>query len=132
MSRPTVALIDRSALRANMALAQSLSPKTQIMPMVKANAYGHGMVQVAQALADKAPAYGVACIEEALELRNSGIDQPILLLEGTFSREEIEVAAKNNFWLMIENEPQKAAVLEAKLEYPIHVWLGIDLSLIHI
>ena len=126
MSRPTVALIDRSALRANMALAQSLAPKTQIMPMVKANAYGHGMVQVAQALSEKAPAFGVACIEEALELRKAGIEQPILLLEGTFSKDEIEVAAKSNFWLMIENEPQKAAVLEAKLEYPIHVWLGID------
>ena len=126
MSRPTVALIDRSALRANMALAQSLAPKTQIMPMVKANAYGHGMVQVAQALAGNAPAFGVACIEEALELRASGIDQPILLLEGIFSRDEIEVAAKNNFWLMIENETQKTAVLEAKLKHPIHVWIGID------
>ena len=126
MSRPTVALIDRSALRANMALAQSLAPKTQIMPMVKANAYGHGMVQVAQVLADKAPAFGVACIEEALELRNSGLDQPILLLEGTFSRDEIEVAAKNKFWLMIENEAQKVAILEAKLDHPMHVWIGVD------
>ena len=62
MSRPTQAIIDLQALRDNFALAQSLAADSQTMPMVKANAYGHGMVEVAQALAEIAPAYGVIFI----------------------------------------------------------------------
>ena len=69
MSRPTRAVIDLQALRHNYQLAQSLAPESKTIPMVKANAYGHGAVKVSQALADIAPAFGVACIEEALELR---------------------------------------------------------------
>ena len=66
MSRPTSAIIDLQALRENFLLAQKLAPKAKSMPMVKANAYGHGMLEVASALADNAPAFGVACIEEAI------------------------------------------------------------------
>ena len=126
MSRPTKATIDLQALRDNFALAQSLAPDSQTMPMVKANAYGHGMIEVAQALAEQAPAYGVACIEEALELRDAGICQPILLLEGTFSADEVNTAALKGFWLMVENHPQKDAIINADIAQPVNVWLGID------
>ncbi len=126
MSRPTQATIDLQALRDNFALAQSLAADSQTMPMVKANAYGHGMVEVAQALAEVAPAYGVACIEEALELRDAGICQPILLLEGTFSADEVHTAALKGLWLMVENHAQKEAVLNADIAHPVNVWLGVD------
>jgi alanine racemase len=126
MSRPTKATIDLQALRDNFALAQSLAADSQTMPMVKANAYGHGMVEVARALADIAPAFGVACIEEALELRDAGITQPILLLEGTFSADEVNTAALKGLWLMVENHPQKEAVLNADIAQPVNVWLGVD------
>ena len=99
MSRPTVAIINRQALRDNLALADSLAPASKSMPMVKANAYGHGALEVCKAL-QNAPAFGVACIEEAVELRSAGIEQPILLLEGTFSADEVQIAAENNLWLM--------------------------------
>lgn len=126
MSRPTQAIIDLQALRDNFALAQSLAADSQTMPMVKANAYGHGMVEVAQALAEVAPAFGVACIEEALELRDAGICQPILLLEGTFSADEVNTAALKGLWLMVENHAQKEAVLNADIAQPVNVWLGVD------
>ena len=126
MSRPTQVTIDLQALRDNFALAQSLAPNAQTMPMVKANAYGHGMVAVAQALADTAPAFGVACIEEALELRDAGITQPILLLEGTFSADEVNTAALKGFWLMVENQPQKEAIINADIAQRVNVWLGVD------
>ena len=126
MSRPTRATIDLQALRHNFALAQSLAPDSKTMPMVKANAYGHGMLEVAEALADIAPAFGVACIEEALELREAGISQPILLLEGTFSADEVSIAALKGFWLMVENQPQKEAILSADIAQPVNVWLGVD------
>jgi alanine racemase len=94
--------------------------------MVKANAYGHGAVEVSKALSAQAPAFGVACIEEAIALRDAGIEQPILLLEGTFSNDEVNTAAQNNFWLMVENENQKRAIIDAKISSPITVWLGVD------
>jgi alanine racemase len=126
MSRPTQATINLQALRDNFALAQSLAVDSQTMPMVKANAYGHGMVKVAQALAEVAPAFGVACIEEALELREAGISQPILLLEGTFSADEVNTAALKGFWLMVENHPQKEAVINADIAQQVNIWLGVD------
>ena len=125
MSRPTVAIINRQALRDNLALADLLAPASKSMPMVKANAYGHGALEVCKAL-QNAPAFGVACIEEAVALRSAGIEQPILLLEGTFSADEVEVAAENNFWLMVENEAQKQAVLTSSSTQAVNVWLGMD------
>jgi alanine racemase len=126
MTRPTCAIIDTLALRHNFSLAQSLSPAAQTMPMVKANAYGHGALQTAQALADLAPAFGVACIEEALELRDGQIEQPILLLEGNHSEDELQIAKQQNLWLMIENHNQLQAILNAKLSAPITVWIKFD------
>ncbi len=126
MSRPTRAVIDLQALRHNYQLAQSLAPESKTIPMVKANAYGHGAIKIAQALADLAPAFGVACIEEALELRSAGIKQPILLLEGAFDAAELKVAATKGFWVMVENHPQKEAIINADLALPLTVWLGVD------
>ena len=126
MTRPTSAIIDTTALRDNFALAQKLGPSAKSMPMIKANAYGHGMVEVAHALNDMAPAYGVACIEEALELRQANIQQPILLLEGPHSRDEVEIAQQQNFWLMLENHTQLDAVVNAKLNKPINIWVKLD------
>jgi len=126
MTRPTCAIIDTEALRHNFQLAQSLSPTAQTMPMVKANAYGHGAIQTAQALADIAPAFGVACIEEALELRDAQIQQPILLLEGHHSDDELQIAEQHNLWLMIENHTQLKTLLNAKLNKPLTVWIKLD------
>lgn len=126
MSRPTKAIIDLQALRHNFMLAQSLAPQSKTIPMVKANAYGHGAIEVAGALADIAPAFGVASIEEAIELRQNGIEQPILLLEGIFSTDEVDLAAQHSFWLMVENRPQVEAILNATLARKVNVWLGID------
>tara|TARA_B110000046_G_C13024703_1_gene413249 strand:+ start:5575 stop:6657 length:1083 start_codon:yes stop_codon:yes gene_type:complete len=126
MSRPTKAIIDLQALRNNFQLAQSLAPQSNTIAMVKANAYGHGAAEVSGALADIAPAFGVACIEEALDLRAAGISNPILLLEGTFSANEVGTAAQHGFWLMVENHPQKEAILTADISHPVQVWLGVD------
>jgi len=126
MSRPTVANIDLNALRHNYRLAESLAPNSQTIPMVKANAYGHGAIEVATALGTMAPAFGVASIEEALALRQGGIAKPVLLLEGSFTADEVSVAAQNNFWLMVENRPQVEAIINANIAQQVKVWLGID------
>ena len=73
MSRPTKALIDLDALRYNCSLANSLSSCSKTMAVIKADAYGHGALAVAQALKDVVAAFGVASTEEAVELRDGGV-----------------------------------------------------------
>ena len=82
--RPTWAEIDLNNLAANFNhIKQRVSPTARIMAVVKANAYGHGAVECAQRLArEGADWFGVALPEEGIELRTSGITQPILCLAG--------------------------------------------------
>ncbi|MDG2087955.1 MAG: alanine racemase [Arenicellaceae bacterium] len=126
MARPSKAIINLTALRHNFSVAQSLAPVSKLIPVIKANAYGHGAERCAIALADVAPAFGVACIEEAIQLRDAKISQPILLMEGAFEASELQVALENNFYLMVENQRQLKMVLEAKISKPLNVWLKVD------
>ena len=126
MSRPTKALIDLDALRYNCSLANSLSPCSKTMAVIKADAYGHGALAVAQALKDVVAAFGVASTEEAVELRDGGVKNPIHLLEGTFSDDEVMLASEYGFSLSLVNESQKRAILGAKLPSPLDVWIDVD------
>ncbi len=74
-------VINRRALRHNLQRLRELAPASKLVAVVKANAYGHGLLETARTLPD-ADAFGVARLEEALRLRAGGITQPILLLEG--------------------------------------------------
>jgi alanine racemase len=82
--RPTWAEIDLSRLAANFnKIKKRVSPAARVMAVVKANAYGHGAVECARALArEGADWFGVALPEEGIELRASGISQPVLCLGG--------------------------------------------------
>jgi len=126
MARPSHMVVDLAALIHNYQWACQLAPKAQTMAVVKANAYGHGAVACATALQPYAPAFGVACIEEALALRKAGIHKPILLLEGTFSPDEVAVAAEEDFWVMIEDPIQVDAILHARVSKPLNVWIKVD------
>lgn len=77
-------VINRRALRHNLQRLRELAPASKLVAVVKANAYGHGLLETARTLTD-ADAFGVAT-EEALRLRAGGIAQPILLLEGFLLR----------------------------------------------
>jgi alanine racemase len=75
--------VDLGAIRHNLLEVRSkLNPDTKLMAIIKADAYGHGAVPLAKAIGDsgKIDAYGVAIIEEAIELRKAGIDKPMLIL----------------------------------------------------
>ncbi len=83
--RPTWVEISLSKLRRNCARVRALAGSRQVMAVVKADAYGHGAVPVAKCLAGcGVDWFGVATVEEALELREAGITQPILLLGGLY------------------------------------------------
>ncbi len=126
MSRAAKALIDLDAIRHNYRLAKQLAPATRAVAVVKANAYGHGAVKVAQALADEADAFGVACIEEAIELRNAGIDNRILLLEGFFEPAELALIDQLRLDTAIHSPHQIDQLLAHDFGQPIAVWLKMD------
>ncbi len=125
MSRPTCAVIDLKALSANLDFARKLAPNKKVMAIVKADAYGHGLARVAHAL-QSADAYGVACLEEASQLRKEGIDKAIVLLEGPFTADELPEIARLELEIVI-HEPAQIDMLErARLKTPLRVWLKID------
>lgn len=111
--RPLQADIDLDALRHNYREAVARAGSGQCLAIMKANAYGHGAVACAHALSDIAPAFGVASIEEAETLRNSGIKQPIVLLEGFFSINELPIMAARAYWPAVHQPWQVEALLAA-------------------
>lgn len=89
-SRPTFAEIDLGALRENYAVVRrSVPSRAAILAVVKADAYGHGFLEVSKELERQGvDAFGVAFLAEAIQLRKSGIDKPILLLGGIYPGQE--------------------------------------------
>ncbi len=123
--RPARALIDLDALRHNYRLARQLGGG-RALAVVKADAYGHGAVRCAAALEPEADGFAVACIEEALALREAGIGAPILLLEGFFDAAELPLMLEHDLWSVV-HAPWQVEVLErTPLPRPLQVWLKMD------
>jgi alanine racemase len=123
--RPARAVIDLQALRHNYRLARE-STGAKALAVIKADAYGHGAVRVAQALEDEANGFAVACIEEALELRAAGIRAPILLLEGFFEADELALIVEHDLWFVVHSGWQLEAIEQASLGKPLTAWLKLD------
>ena len=126
MSRPSFAVIDTRAFVANYRHAKSVAPGARAVAVIKANAYGHGAVALGRVLASGADAFAVASTEEAMELRESGIGNPILLLEGVFDPTEIDNAARHELMPAIHSDTQLEWLLAAKPARPLDVWLKVD------
>lgn len=123
--RPARALIDLSALRHNYQLARETTG-AKALAVIKADAYGHGAVRVAQALETEADGFAVACIEEALELRQAGIGAPILLLEGFFEADELALIAEHDLWCVVHSLWQLEAIEKTSVGKPLNIWLKMD------
>lgn len=132
MARPLSASIDLAVILKNYLRVQQLHPSGKTMAVIKADAYGHGSVQVAHYLQEHVDAFAVATIEEALELRDSGVLAPILLLEGCFENIEIQTCVEQSFWMVVHDQKQLSWLEEyaqtnrATLESKISVWLKVD------
>ena len=124
--RPARALIDLDALRSNFRLARELGGGRKTLAAVKADAYGHGAVACARALDGEADAFGVACIEEALELRAAGIAGPILLLEGFFDADELPLIVQHRLWFAVAAPWQVDAVEAFQTDATLQIWLKLD------
>lgn len=122
--RPLLKFINLSALRHNLAWLQKLAAPAQLMVVVKADAYGHGVANVLPAL-ESAAQLAVASIDEALVLRAHGARQTIVLLEGVFSEDELALCADNDFVAMVHNKRQLQWLAQHD-DLALKVWLKID------
>ncbi|MEC5317327.1 alanine racemase [Brenneria populi subsp. brevivirga] len=123
--KTATAVVNLRALRHNLQRIRELAPQCRLVAVVKANAYGHGLIEAARALCH-ADAYGVARLSEALQLREAGIAKPILLLEGFFSADELALAAEHRLESAVHSVEQLAALEAADLPRPIRVWMKLD------
>lgn len=105
MTRPILASIDLSALRRNLAQIRSFASGSRVAAVVKADAYGHGILRILPVLAD-ADGLALLNIEDAVVARQAGFDRRILLLEGAFDRAELDLAARLGLHVVIHCEEQ--------------------------
>ncbi len=119
------ATIDLHALRHNLAVLRRRAPGAKIMAVIKANAYGHGLVAVARALSD-ADAFAVARVDEGLALRAAGIVTPVVLLEGVFDREQLAAAVAADFELVVHIPEQVELLRTLDVARPLTVWVKLD------
>lgn len=127
--RSTKAIISLPAIQHNLSVVRQLAPRCKVMAVVKADAYGHGIVQVAKSL-HSAEAIAVACMDEAIKLRKAGISQPIILLEGFFSLSELKQTIKYQLQTVIHQESQLVALEKFSAQNTqvnnLVVWLKLD------
>ena len=124
MARPIQAHIDLSALENNLQVARRAT-SARIMSVIKADGYGHGLLQVAEALA-ATDGYALLDIQDAVRLREAGFRQPILLLEGFFSAEELPVLAEYDLTSVIHSAWQVALLDAYPAKKKLSVWLKVN------
>jgi alanine racemase len=125
MSRPIQARIDLDALERNLQVARRYAPSARIMAVIKANGYGHGLMRVAEALAD---ADGFALLDhgDAVRLRQAGYRQQILLLEGFFTAADAELAAEHDLSCVLHSDWQIPFLDNYPKRNGLDIWLKIN------
>jgi alanine racemase len=119
------ARVDGNALRANLSRVRQLARGARVMAVIKANAYGHGITNVARALAD-ADALAVARMSEAVAVRDAGSNARVLLLEGLMSANELDLAARYRFDIVVHRQDQIDMLRAYRGAVEFRVWLKID------
>lgn len=124
MSFGARALIRLGALEHNLEVIRKAAPGSRVMAVIKANAYGHGMVPVAQHLS-RVDAFAVARVAEAIELRNNGIAAKIILLSGVMNAAELATAVQHAFEPVVHSVEQ-LDLLDSSGAGALNVWLKFD------
>jgi alanine racemase len=118
------ALIRLGALEHNLQVIRKAAPGSKVIAVIKANAYGHGMVPVAQHLSH-VDAFAVARVPEAIELRENGVTAKIILLAGVMNTTELAAAMKHGFEPVVHCVEQ-LELLDSCRDGPVDVWLKFD------
>lgn len=124
MHRPIQAHIDLSALKNNLRVVQRATA-SRVMAVIKANAYGHGLMRVAEALRN-ADGFALLDVQDAIALRDAEFRQTILLLEGFFSPDELPLFAEYELTTVIHNHQQLAWLNAYPRKNGLSVWLKIN------
>ena len=125
MPRPIEALIHADALAHNLAVARQRVPDARVWAVVKANAYGHGIARVFQALRG-ADGFALLDLAEAETLRALDWRGPILLLEGAFEARDLELCSRLNLWHVVHNAQQIDWLSRHKTHTPHRVFLKLN------
>ena len=123
--RPILATISHRALQHNLAVVKNYAQHSRVMAVVKANAYGHGLINVAHALND-ANGFAVLGLNEAIDLREAGFSQTILLLEGVFSFTELAIVASFGLDIVVHSVPQIEMLERTHLIRSINIHLKMN------
>lgn len=124
MSRQVTATIHADAMRHNLGVIRARAPSSRLMAMVKADGYGHGLEAAVAALRD-ADAFGVAAIDDARRIRAAGLSQPILVLSGFDSPDDLAQLRALRADAIVHH-PAQLDMLEQADGAPIGCWLKID------
>lgn len=125
MTRPARACIDLRALQYNFQTVQKVAPQSRIIAIIKANAYGHGLLRIAQSL-HEAEAFGVVTLDEGIALREAGIDSRIVLLEGLFTPSDIALVNGYRLDTVVHHISQIEWLEQGALARPLDTWLKLD------
>ncbi len=118
------ASIDFQALQHNFQRVKHYAPNSRVMAVIKADAYGHGMVKVAKTL-DQADGFAVAHISEAITLREAGIDKPITVFQGFQNADQLAQMVAMNLRPTIY-QPRQVELLEQQRPGDLSVWLKVN------
>src|SRR4051812_27575120 len=123
--RPIQATIDLAALAGNLDVVRRHAPRTRVWAVVKADAYGHGLMRLLPALQQ---AEGLALLEldAALNLRKAGYERPALMLEGFFSADELELFSKARLTAVVHSHGQLQMLESARLAQPVDVYVKFN------
>ncbi|MCX8049921.1 MAG: alanine racemase [Methylohalobius sp.] len=119
------ALLDLDALRANLARVRVLAPRSKVLAVVKANAYGHGLEEIAHALR-AADGFAVARVEEAIALRRAHVLQRIVVLSGFWDSDQLTACIHFRLEPVIHNLAQIELLANCSGAKSLRVWLKLD------
>ncbi len=124
--RPIQATINIEAFRHNLNVVKLHAKTSKVMAVIKANAYGHGLLHAASGL-KLANGFAVLGLDEAVSLRNAGYQHTILLLEGIFSIEEFELVSRLRISIVVHSENQLSMLESVRnLVSPLEVFLKMN------
>src|SRR5262249_33388473 len=125
MPRPIRATISAPALAHNLAVARKHAGAAKVWAVLKANAYGHGLVRSAAAMKD-ADGFALLDFVDALKLRSAGVTQPILMLEGFFKPEDLPLLSRYNLTPVIHNVAQLEMLEKVTFVGKMDVYLKVN------
>ena len=125
MTRPIQASLDLQALKQNLSIVRQAATHARVWSVVKANAYGHGIERIWSAIG-ATDGFALLNLEEAITLRERGWKGPILMLEGFFHAQDLEIYDQHRLTTCVHSNWQLKALQNARLKAPLDIYLKVN------